>query len=66
MSYVRDDISIKLTNSSALGNFAKRKDKIIDHWRNWKPGDQALVGGTDEVWSDLKEIDNLFNVKVGL
>ena len=66
MSYVRDDISIKLTNSSALGNFAKRKDDIINHWRDWKPGDQALVGGTDEVWSDLKEIDNLFNVKVGI
>ena len=65
MSYVREDLNIKLTNSSALTNWSDKRERLVEYWKDWKPGEQAFLAGIDDFYSDLKEIDNLFNVKVG-
>lgn len=62
-SYVRKDLNIKLTNSSASPNF-KNINKIVTYFNNWKPGKKALMGGAPDKFYDTVKIENKFNVKI--
>jgi hypothetical protein len=43
LSYVRDDIRMKLVNSSALKNHAHKVDEIVNRYQSWKAGEPALT-----------------------
>ena len=60
MSYVRKDIKVKLTNSSASPNF-KNIDKIVNYYNDWSYGKQALMGGAPDKFYDILKIEKLFN-----
>jgi|TARA_B110000240_G_scaffold196964_1_gene250662 hypothetical protein len=60
MSYVRKDIKIKLTNSSASPNF-KNINNIVTYYNNWKLPKQALMGGAPDKFYDIVETKKLFD-----
>ena len=62
LSYVRLDIGTKLRNSSASSNFSKKIDRIIAHFNQWEPGQQAYLAGIEERWHNVKVVDPLFNI----
>lgn len=64
MSYVRENIDLKLRNSSARVNFNQNMEKISNHYKNFKKGDKALLAGTDLRYYDLIEVDNIFNIQL--
>lgn len=58
-SYVRNNLTIKLSNSSANVNWTRTmQDKVIKHFKNWKPGDKALFA--PGVYHQTKEIEPKF------
>lgn len=59
MSYIRDDISKKLNNSSAKVNF-RDINKLVDYYNNWEYPQQALLGGRPDTLSDIVKVENLF------
>lgn len=61
-SYVRDNISKKLINSSAVYNFADRVENLISYYNQWVEGNDALLAGTEEKYYKLKKVNNLFNI----
>jgi len=63
LSYVRKNIKIKLTNSSASPNF-QSIDKIVNYFNNWEYGKQALMGGAPDKFYDIKEVEDKFKVKI--
>ena len=63
MTYVREDISIKLSNSSARSNF-KNVDKIINYYNNYEYPQKALFIGAGETYFDINIVENKFNIKV--
>jgi hypothetical protein len=63
MTYVREDISIKLSNSSARSNF-KNVDKIINYYNNYEYPQKALFIGAGETYFDVNIVENKFNIKV--
>mgnify|MGYP001202892594 FL=1 len=62
-SYVRKDLNIKLTNSSASPNF-KNINKIVTYFNDWKPGKQALMGGAPDKFYNTVKVENKFNIKI--
>jgi len=62
LSYVRLDIGTKLRNSSASGNFSKKIDRIVAHFNQWEPGQQAYLAGIEERWHNVKPITPLFTI----
>jgi len=63
MSYVRKDIKVKLTNSSASPNF-KNIDKIVNYYNDWSYGKQALMGGAPDKFYDIVKEQKKFNLNV--
>ena len=61
LSYVRNDIRLKLENSSAKKNFAGRISKITHHFNTWKEGDKALLAGQEERYYNLAKVPSVFN-----
>jgi hypothetical protein len=59
MSYVRNNIRTKFTNSSANKNF-KDIDKTIEYFNNWNEGDDAMMMGSDIKIYKTKKV-NYFN-----
>ena len=59
-SYIRDNIRVKLTNSSASVNFTKDIDKIVNHYNDWVYPNQVLWGGLPSTLHNVKKINNLF------
>jgi hypothetical protein len=60
MSYVRKNIRIKLTNSSAFPNF-KNIDKLVDYFEKWEYPQQGLMGGAPDKFYDIVKVDRQFN-----
>ena len=61
-SYVRNNLTIKLSNSSANVNWTKEmQDKVLDHFKKWKPGQKALMapGG----YHETKNVEPKFLLK---
>jgi hypothetical protein len=42
-SYVREDIRMKLINSSALRNYKDRVEEIVSAYQNWNGGNSGLT-----------------------
>jgi len=61
MSYIRKDIKLKLTNSSASPNF-KNIDKIVNYYNDWVYGKQALMGGSPDKFYDIIKVENNFKL----
>jgi len=61
MSYVRDNIINKFSNSSAKQNF-RNIEEVINHFNNFNGVGQALMMGADNKLYDTRVVDNLFNV----
>jgi hypothetical protein len=59
-SYIRNDIKLKLVNSSASINFNKDIEKIVDYYNNWKYPNKALWGGLPSQFHTLKKIEKYF------
>lgn len=59
-SYVRNDIKIKLTNSSASVNFTNDIDKIVKHYNNWVYPNKVLWGGLPSTLHNVKKVNSLF------
>jgi hypothetical protein len=59
MSFVRNDIRMKLNNSSANGSFNQIIDKIVNHYTKWEyPNDAMWASGQ---LLKVKKIDKLFD-----
>jgi len=61
MSYVRNNLSTKLQNSSASPNF-KSIDNIVNYFNNWKYPERALMGGAPDKYYNIVEVDKMFEV----
>ena len=48
LSYIRNNIRVKLDNSSANVNFKKRIDKLEEHYNNFKINGKAMLAGSEE------------------
>lgn len=62
MSYVRNDISRKVNNSSAKINFNQSIPEFIEKFNNWKEGDKGILLGIPVREVDLVKVDNIFNI----
>jgi hypothetical protein len=60
-SYIRDDIRVKLINSSASVNFNNEIDNIVNHYNNWEYPDKVLWGGAPSKYLNIKKSNKLFN-----
>jgi hypothetical protein len=60
-SYIRDDIRVKLINSSASGNFNNEIDNIVNHYNNWEFPDKILWGGAPSKYLKVKKVNKKFN-----
>ena len=60
MSYVRKDLKVKLTNSSASPNF-KNIEKLCDYFNSWEYPKDALMGGLPDKFYKIKKTDKLFD-----
>jgi hypothetical protein len=59
-SYIRNNINIKLTNSSASINFNKDIEKITEHYNNWSYPNKVLWGGSPSILYTVKKVENKF------
>jgi hypothetical protein len=59
-SYIRNDISIKLINSSANKNFNEEINTIIDYYSSWNYPDQALWAGKPTKLYNVEKIQKQF------
>jgi hypothetical protein len=59
-SYIRNDISKKLINSSAKNIYVKDIDKLINHYTNWEFPNKVLWAGNPIKTLTVKKVDNLF------
>lgn len=59
-SYIRNDIKLKLVNSSASTNFNKDIEKIVDYYNNWTYPNKALWGGLPSQFHTLKKVEKIF------
>jgi hypothetical protein len=58
-SYVRKDLRVKLSNSTANVNWQhESQNKVIEHFENWKPGDKILCMNGD--LSESREVEPKF------
>lgn len=59
-SYIRNNVRVKLQNSSASINFNKDIEKITNHYENWKFPEKVLWGGAPSTLHTVKKVENLF------
>jgi len=59
-SYIRNNVRVKLQNSSASINFNKDIDRITNHYENWKYPEKVLWGGAPSTLHTVKKVENLF------
>lgn len=59
-SYIRNNIKVKLQNSSASINFNKDIDKISNHYNGWTYPHKVLWGGLPSTLHNVKKVKNLF------
>lgn len=62
MSYVRKDIRLKMENAGAKCNYVNDIDKLVNHYENFKKGDQAMCAGKKSVYHNLHKVSNQFNI----
>lgn len=62
LSYIRNDIRMKLENSSARQNYDKHIENIVYHYNSWEQGDQALVAGLPPKVYNTKTVENKYNL----
>jgi len=63
-SYIRNNVRVKLQNSSASVNFNNDIDRIVNHYDNWIYPNKVLWGGLPSTLHKVKKVKNLFeNVK---
>lgn len=63
-SYVRKNIMRKLQNSSAVVNFSNRLNHLVDYHKSWKYPKQVLMAGVNDVFYNVVETENKFNIKL--
>lgn len=61
MSFVRKDISMKLTNSSAKTSFADKITNIVNHYNNWVYPNKVMWASGQLL--NVQKVNNDFNVK---
>lgn len=61
MSFVRKDISMKLTNSSAKTSFIEKIPAIINHYNNWTYPNKVMWASGQLL--DVQKVTNDFNAK---
>lgn len=61
MSYVRDNLKTKLSNSSANVNF-KDVDKIVDYFNKWEYPQKALMGGSPDKYYNIIKEERIFDI----
>jgi hypothetical protein len=59
-SYIREDIERKLINSSALVNYYRNLDELINHYKNWVDGDYGFVAGIPCKKIELIKVEKKF------
>jgi hypothetical protein len=60
-SYIRNDVKLKLENSSACDNFREHIHEIVDYYDKWEFPKPAFVGGRPCVLHNIKKVEKLFN-----
>jgi hypothetical protein len=60
LSYIRNDIRRKLTNSSASVNFKNRIDDLVKYHQEWEYPKKALMAGLPDKYYNVKRVKNLF------
>jgi len=63
MSYVRKNIRFKMENAGAKCNYINEIDKLVNHYENFKDGDQAMFAGKTCIYYNLNKVSNQFNIK---
>ena len=58
-SYIRNDIRVKLENSSASVNFRESIDKLVEYYEKWEYPNQAFLGGRPCLFHNIKKVENL-------
>ncbi len=61
-SYVRNNLSSKLNNSS-IQESKEEKKQILDHFKNWKSKEDGAFLMSEQKY-DLIEVENLFKIKL--
>ena len=64
MSFVRNDISKKLNNSSAKVNFEAFIPEFVRYFNNWEFGQKAITPGKPPREFDTVEVDDIFNIEL--
>jgi hypothetical protein len=64
MSFVRNDISKKLNNSSAKVNFESFIPEFVKYFNNWELGQKAITPGKPPREFDIVEVDDIFNIEL--
>ncbi|MBA7636650.1 hypothetical protein ES703_44271 [subsurface metagenome] len=64
MSYVRNDIRLKVENASSYRNFAHKIEELVSHYENFKEGNQAMFAGKHCVYHNLQKVNNQFNINM--
>ena len=59
-SYIRNNIRIKLENSSASINFNHEIEKIVEHYNNWKYPEKVFCAGLPSTYKSIKQITSSF------
>jgi hypothetical protein len=64
MSYIRKNIRFKMENAGAKCNYVKKINRLVNHYENFKEGDQAMCAGKKSVYHNLHKVSNQFNIKI--
>lgn len=59
-SYIRENLRLKLQNSSASVNFNNDIDRIVNHYDNWVFPNKVLWGGRPSTFHNVKKVNKLF------
>lgn len=62
LTAVRKDFRRKLENSSAIENFRKDIDNLVNYWTAWQFPQPALMPGRPPIHYNVKKVNDLFNV----
>jgi hypothetical protein len=63
MSYVRQNIARKLSNSSAKLNYKPEQfNKCLDYYNNWQPHQKAMLIGTALYYHRVEVVPDFFNL----
>ena len=67
LSYIRNDINRKFNNSSSLISLKHNINKLVNHYNQWQPGDNAcIVKGYNVIYPKTKKVPNIVDLIQGI